>query len=135
VPISDAHIWILLRGLDEAVRRDPEHELTNFRFACLHLRLPLRVQCPGDIAADEVRRPGCADDGKSGSAADARVVSLNSYVLFSCRLAGVIDRRRVALQVDAVPILVRREVLTEEPAQSGALVLDGIHPACTDRLV
>ena len=133
MPIGDAHVRILLRGFDEAVRTDPEHELAYLGLARLRLWLPLRIQCPREVAVDEVRRARCADDGKAGSAADARIVSLNAHVLFLRRFAAVVDGLRIALQVDAVPILVRCKVLAEEPDPSGRVVLDGIHRACTDR--
>src|SRR2546426_6099130 len=56
---------------------------------------------------------------------------LNAHILFSRRPTGVIDGVRIRLQVHAVPILVRGEILSEEPDPSGGVVLDGIHRART----
>src|SRR5438093_6824112 len=49
--IGHGRIRIRHRGLDEAMRADPDHELARFGLIVLGLRLALRIHVPGIIAA------------------------------------------------------------------------------------
>src|SRR5207302_2316366 len=130
--LGHGRIRIGHRRLDKAMRCDPDHELAHFGLIVLGLRLTLRSQGPGIIAADQRRRALLARDGKAGAAAAWRVVALHANHLFLCGLAAVVDGLRPALQVDARPIVRSGEILAEiaDPSRPG--VHDGIDFARAD---
>src|SRR5439155_8119994 len=117
------------------MRADPDHELAHFGLIVLGLRLALRIQAPGIVAADQCRRALLARDRKAGATAARRVVALHTHHLFLDRLAAVVDGLRPALQVDARPIVHGGEILAKVADPSGPGVLDGIDFARADSVV
>jgi hypothetical protein len=99
------------------------------------LRLTLRVHGPGVVAAGERRCALLAHDREAGAAADARIVPLNADLLFLVGLAGIVDGEHVALQVYAVPIVRRREVLARVAVSALCGELKRVHLARADRFV
>src|SRR2546421_5205916 len=113
----------------------PDQELPRFRLIVDRLWLSLRIQIPGVVARYECGRLLLTGDGESGTATSRRVVTLDLYHLFFCRLAVVVDGLRPALQIHTWPVIHCAEVLTEITDPSGSCELDGIDFARADRAV
>src|SRR5439155_5876680 len=120
------------RGLDHAVRRDPQ------------LRLPLDQRdgrgdggvahhLPGVLAADQEELALLAAD-RLHAAAARRVVRLGAHPVLASGRRLVVDRARQALDVEARPRLARRLALPGLEEHAAGVVLDRFQSRLAQRL-